>query len=83
MAVTMNIAIFLKKAFFIEHPLVAASELKCNISNTNRDKNKKKLFLYFDTSHSNETNKHFFSYNININKNLKKTDEKKCCFKRI
>ena len=36
---------------------MAASELESNISNTNLDKNKKKLFLYFDTSHTNYANK--------------------------
>ena len=41
-------------------------------------KTKKKLFLYFDDSHANETNnnkKMIFSYTVNINENLKKTDE--------
>ena len=61
---------------------MAASELESNISNTNLDKNKKKLFLYFDTSHTNHANKKK-SYIVNINENLKKTDEKKCCFKRV
>ena len=61
---------------------MAASELKSNISNANLDKNKKKLFLYFSTSHVNQAN-NFFSYIANINKNLKKTDEKKCCFKHV
>ena len=55
---------------------MAASELKSNVSNANLDKNEKKLFLYIDTSHGNQTNN-------NINENLKKTDEKKCCFKHI
>ena len=32
---------------------MAASELKSNVSNTNLNKNKKKLFLYFDNSHGN------------------------------
>ena len=61
---------------------MAASELKCDISNANLDKNKKGLFLYFDTNHENQTNNFFFDI-VNINKNLKKTDEKKCCFKHI
>ena len=39
---------------------MAASELESNISNTNLDKNKKKLFLYFDTSHTNHANKKIF-----------------------
>ena len=39
-----------------------ASEIKSNISNTNLDKNKKKLFLNFDFSHANQTNKFFFIY---------------------
>ena len=56
----MNIAIFLKTVFLYITPLVAASELESNISNTNLDKNKKKLFLYFDTSHTNHANKIFF-----------------------
>ena len=32
-----------------------ASELKSNISNANLDRNKKKLFLYLDTNHANQT----------------------------
>ena len=34
---------------------MAVSELKSNISNVNLNKNKKKLFLYFDNSHANQT----------------------------
>ena len=62
---------------------MAASELKANISNANLDKNKNKLFLYFGTSHANQTNKKYFSYIANINENLKKTYDKKCCCKRV
>ena len=65
---------------------MAASELKSNISNANLNKSKKKLYLYFDDSHANQTNTTkkiwFFLYIVNINENLKKIDEKKCCFKR-
>ena len=43
-AIFLNIAIFLKTFFLNRTPLVAASELSSNISNTNLDKNKKKLF---------------------------------------
>ena len=75
-AITVNIARFLKTAFFYRTPLVTASELKSNISIASLDKNEKKLFLYIDTSHANQTNN-------NINKNLKKTDKKKRCFKHI
>ena len=50
-AITVNIAIFLKQLFYKTFlSLVAASELKSNISNANLAKNKKKPFLYFDTS---------------------------------
>ena len=35
---------------------MAASELKPNISNVNLSKDKKKLYLYFDNSHGNQTN---------------------------
>ena len=35
---------------------MAASELESNISYANFSKNKKKLFLYFDNSHANQTN---------------------------
>ena len=57
---------------------MAASEPKCNINNTNLDKKQKKsLFFNFDTSHANQTNK-IFSDIVNINKNLKETNEKKC-----
>ena len=76
----VNIAKFLRK-FFYKIPLVAPSELKSHISNASLDKNKKKLFLYFDNSHANQTNTTkklwFFSYIFNMNKNLKKIDEKK------
>ena len=61
--------------------MVAVSELISNTSNANLGKNKKKLFLYFDTRHANQRN--FFSYIVNISENLQKTDEKKCCFKCI
>ena len=64
---------------------MAASELNSNISKENL-KSKKKRFLYFDNSHANQTNtakKMIFLYMVNINKNLKKTDEKKHCFKRV
>ena len=73
--------------FFYRTPLVAASELKPNTSNVNLNKSKKKLFLYFDNSHANQTNTikkiRFFLYIVNINKNLKKIDEKKHYFKRV
>ena len=35
---------------------MAASELKSNISNVKLNKSKKKLFLYFDNGHTNQTN---------------------------
>ena len=64
---------------------MAAFELKSNINNVNLDKSKKNLFLYFDNSHSNETNTtkkiYGFLYIVNINKNLKKIVVKKRCFK--
>ena len=63
----MNIAIFLRTA------------LKPNISNANLDKNKRKLFLYFDNSCPNQTNTAnttIASYIFNIKESLKKTDEK-------
>ena len=66
---------------------MAACELKSDISNVNLNESKKKLFLYFDNSHASQTNTTkkiwFFLYIVNINKNLKKIDEKKSCFKRI
>ena len=34
---------------------MALSELKSSINNANLDKNKKKLFLYFDNSHANQS----------------------------
>ena len=52
----MNIAKFLRAAFFYKTPLMAASELKSNISNVNLNKSKKKLFSYFDNSHTNQIN---------------------------
>ena len=64
---------------------MAASELKSNISNVNLNKSKNKLLLYFDNGHKNQTNTtkkiEFFLYIVNINENLKKIDENKCCFK--
>ena len=66
---------------------MALSELKSNISNISLSKIKKKLFLYFDNSHANQTNATkkiwCFLYIVNINKNLKKIDEKKHCFKHV
>ena len=41
---SVNIAKFLKTAFFYKTPLMAASELKPNVSNTNVNKNKKSYF---------------------------------------
>ena len=55
-AIRVNTAIILKTAFLYRTPLVSASKLKSNISNANLDKNKKKLFLYLDTSHPKQTN---------------------------
>ena len=54
----VNTAKFLRTAFTILYRtcLVAASELKSNVSNTNLHKNKQKLFLYFHNSHANQTN---------------------------
>ena len=59
-AVAVNIAIFIRKAFFYRTPLLAASELKSNISNSNLEKNEKKLSLYFNNSHPNQSNNFFF-----------------------
>ena len=76
-----------KDNFFYRTPLVAASELKSNISDVNLNESKKKLFFYFDNSHTNQTNTTmkiwFFLYIVNINENLKKIDEKKRCFKQV
>ena len=52
----VNISKILRTAFFYGTPLIAASELKSNISNVNLNKSKKKLFVYFDNSHANQTN---------------------------
>ena len=54
----VNTAKFLNTAFIILYrtPLVATSELKSNVSNTDLHKNKQKLFLYFHNSHTNQTN---------------------------
>ena len=71
-------AIFIKTTFFRTH-LVAGSKLKCNISNANFDKSKKKLSYILILPM--QTKQKIFSYIVNFNKNLKKTDEKKCCFK--
>ena len=66
---------------------MAASELKSSIRNINLNKSKKKLFLYVDNNHANQMNATkkiwFFLYIVIINKNLKKTDEKKHCFKHL
>ena len=35
---------------------MATSEFKSNISDVNLNNSKKKLFLYFDNSHANQTN---------------------------
>ena len=65
-----------KSSFFYRTPLVATSELRSDVA-----------ILYFDNSHANQANAtkkiRFSSYIVNIIKNLKKTDKKKCCFKCI
>ena len=48
---------YVQEQLFYRKTVVTVSELESNISNTNLDRNKKKLFLYFDTSHGNQTNK--------------------------
>ena len=50
----LHIAKFLGTVFY-RTPLMAASELKSNISHVNRNKSKKKLFFHFDNSHTNQT----------------------------
>ena len=45
-----------KNNVFYRTPLMAPSELKSNICNVNLNKSKKKLFLYFDNGHANQTN---------------------------
>ena len=52
----VNIAKFLRTVFLYRTPLMAASELKSNISNVKLKKSKKKPFLYFDNSYANQTN---------------------------
>ena len=52
----MNIVKLLRTAFFNRTPLMAASELKSNISKVNLNISKKKVFLYFDNSQANQTN---------------------------
>ena len=83
----MNIAKFQRTTFFNRTLLMAVSELKSNVSNVNLNKSKKKLFLHFDNSHTNQINttkKMIFIYIVNINnKNLQKIDEKKHCFKGL
>ena len=65
---------------------MATSKLKSNISHINLNKSKKKLFLYFDNSHINQTNTTkkiwVFLHIVNIKENLKKIDGKKR-FKRV
>ena len=45
--VAANIAIFFKKAFLYRAPMLAASELKSNISNTNLEKKRKEAIVVF------------------------------------
>ena len=57
-----------KNSFLHRTSLVALSGLKSNISNANLNKNEKQLFLYFDNSHTNQTDttkKFFFFFFIN------------------
>ena len=69
-----------ESSFSCRKPLVVASGLESNISNANLNKNKKKLFLYLHNSLANQRNTTkkiwFFSYIVNVNEKLKKTDEK-------
>ena len=82
----VNIAKFLATAFYIEH-------LRSLLLNSNLilamqivTKTKKKLFLYFDNSHANQTNTTkymIFFIHFNISGNLKKINEKKSCLKCV
>ena len=76
-----------ESSFSCRKPLVVASGLESNISNANLNKNKKKLFLHLHNSLANQRNTTkkiwFFSYIVNINEKLRKTDEKTCYFKRM
>ena len=64
---------------------MAAFVLKSNISNVNLNKSEKKLFFYFnDANQTNTTKKDMILlYVVNMNGNLKKINEKKCCFKHV
>ena len=62
---------YVQEQLFYRKTVVTVSELESNISNTNFDRNKKKLFLYFDTSHGNQTNKKCFHILLKLRKSKK------------
>ena len=83
----MNIAKFLRAAFYLEH--LKSLRLNSNLILAMQivTKTKKKLFLYFDNSHANQANSTkymiFFFIDFNISENLKKINEKKSCLKCV
>ena len=75
----VNIAKFLRTAFYIEHLWWLLLDSNLILATQILTKTKKKLFLYFHISHTNQTNtskKMCFSCTVNINENFKKIDEK-------
>ena len=81
-AITVNIAIFLKTASFIEHIWWLLLNSKLILATHILTKTKwSNFYILIIATQTKQII--FFSYMTNINENLKKTDEKKCCFKDI
>ena len=80
-SITVNIAIILRTSFFIEHLWWLL--LNSNLILATKIVAKTKRSFFYILKSAMQTKQNIFSYSVNINKNLKKTDEKKCCFVRI
>ena len=82
----VNIAKFLRTDFYIEHLRLLLLNSNLILTMQIVTKTKKKLFSYFDNSHTNQTNTTkymIFFIHFNISENLKKINEKKSCLKCV
>ena len=78
---SVNIAKFVRADFCYRTPMAAASELESKLDQQCKCQQKQKKD---NTNQTNLTKKiYFFSYIVNINKDLKKINEKKHCFKPV
>ena len=80
-ATVVNLAIFLKTAFFIERLWWLL--LNSNLILAMQILTKTKRSYFYILILASQTKQIVFSYVVNIDENLKKTDEKKCYFEDI